>query len=89
MVPEEWIQAILDTNSSRKKGKCGENKLINILKKQDFIEVSSWDNFFKTDYCVVKFSKKFSLKNVRKNLGSKNKNKKTKQNARPDNQGQR
>ena len=47
MVPEEWIQAILDTNSSRKKGKCGENKLINILKKQDFIEVSSWDDFLK------------------------------------------
>ena len=76
MVPEEWIQAILDTNSSRKKGKCGENKLINILKKQDFIEVSSWDDFFKTDYCVVKFSKKFSLKNVRKNLGVKIKTKK-------------
>ncbi len=39
MVPEEWVQAILDTNSSRKKGKCGENKLIYILKKQGFKEV--------------------------------------------------
>ena len=76
MIPEEWIQAILDTNSSRKKGKCGENKLIHILKKQGFKEVFSWDDFFKTDYCAVKFSKKFSLKNVRKNLGVKIKTKK-------------
>ena len=76
MVPEEWIQAILDTNSSRKKGKCGENKLIHILKKQGFKIVSNWDDFLKTDYCVVKFSKKLSLKNVRKNLGVKIKTKK-------------
>ena len=68
MVPEEWVQAILDTNSSRKKGKCGENKLIYILKKQGFKEVYDWNNFFNADYCVVKFSKKFSLKNVRENL---------------------
>ncbi|MBU2595927.1 hypothetical protein KJ713_03810 [Patescibacteria group bacterium] len=68
MAPEEWMQAILDNNSSRKKGKCGENKLIHILKKQGFKEVFDWDDFFKTDYCVVKFSKKFSLKNVRKKL---------------------
>ncbi|MDP2820718.1 MAG: hypothetical protein Q8O39_00745 [bacterium] len=76
MVPEEWVQAILDTNSSRKKGKTGENKLISIFKKQGFKEVFDWDNFFKTDYCVVKFSKKFSLKNVRKNLDVKIKTKK-------------
>lgn len=76
MVPEEWIQAILDTNSSRKKGKTGEYKLISILKKKGFKEVFDWDVFFKTDYCVVKFSKKFSLKNVRKNLDIKIKTKK-------------
>src|SRR3989339_1351668 len=76
MVPEEWVQAILDTNSSRKKGKCGENKLIYILKKQGFKEVFNWDDFLKTNYCVVKFSKKFSLKNVRKNLDLKIKTKK-------------
>jgi len=45
MAPEEWIQAILDTNSSRKKGKCGENKLISILKKRGFEEVFNWDSF--------------------------------------------
>lgn len=75
-VPEEWVQAILDTNSSRKKGKCGENKLVHILENQGFKEVFDWDDFFKTDYCVVKFSKKFSLKNVRKNLDAKIKTKK-------------
>src|SRR3989339_646861 len=76
MVPEEWVQAILDTNSSRKKGKCGENKLISILKKQEFKEIFDWEDFSKTDFCVVKFSKKFSLKNVRKNLDVKIKTKK-------------
>jgi len=76
IVPEEWTQALLDTNSSRKKGKCGEKKLIHILKKQGFKEVFAWDDFLKTDYCVVKFSKKFNLKNVRKNLGVKIKTKK-------------
>ncbi|OGF20799.1 hypothetical protein A2316_03150 [Candidatus Falkowbacteria bacterium RIFOXYB2_FULL_38_15] len=42
IAPEEWVQAILDTNSSRKKGKSGENKLIFILKKQGFKEVFDW-----------------------------------------------
>jgi len=30
-VPEEWVQAILDSNSARKKGRCGEEKLASIL----------------------------------------------------------
>lgn len=70
------MQAILDTNSSRKKGKCGENKLIHILEKQGFKEVFGWDDFLKTGYCVVKFSKKFNLKNVREKLDVKIKTKK-------------
>jgi len=76
IVPEEWVQAIIDNNSSRKKGKCGENKLISIVEKRGFKEVFNWDDFFKTTYCVVKFSKKFSLENVRKNLEVKIKTKK-------------
>jgi len=82
IVPEEWVQAILDASSSRKKGKSGENKLIYILKDIGFKEVFVWDNFFKTRYCVVKFSKKFNLNEVRKNLGVKINTKK--QNKRLD-----
>lgn len=70
-VPEEWIQAILDSNSSRKKGKCGENKLLHILSKYDFREVKTWEDFFDKQKCVAKFSKVFNVKNVRKKLGIK------------------
>lgn len=66
----------MDNNSSRKKGKCGENKLIYLLKKQGYTEVFDWEDFFKTNFCVVRFSQKFNLKNVRKNLGIKIKAKK-------------
>lgn len=76
MVPEEWIQAILDTNSSRKKGKCGEKKLIYILEKFGFQEVFNWDDFLINNYCVVRFSKKINLKSVRKFLEIKIKTKK-------------
>lgn len=82
IVPEEWVQAVLDTNSSRRKGKSGENKLIFILEKQGFKKVFGWDNFFTTDYCVIEFSKKLSLENVREKLGVKIKTKK--QNKRLD-----
>lgn len=76
LVPEEWIQAILDSNSSRKKGKCGELKLISILNKLGFKEVKSWEDFKKLDKCVVRFSKIFSIKKVRENLRVKIKTKK-------------
>lgn len=49
-------------------------EVVFILKK--YKASSSWDDFLKTDYCVVKFSQKFNLKNVRKNLGTKIKTKK-------------
>jgi len=81
-VPEEWIQAILDSNSGRKKGSCGENKLLDILKKKGFKKIESWDDFEKSNKCVTKFSKKFNLKIVRKKL--KIKIKTTKQNKRLD-----
>ena len=61
-VPEEWIQAILDSNSSRKKGNCGENKLLHILEKNGFQEVKIWEEFFNKKECVAKFSKIFSVK---------------------------
>lgn len=68
VAPAEWLQAILDTNSSRKKGSCGENKLLHILQKSGFTKVESWEDFLKKKKCVAKFSKIFSVKNVRKNL---------------------
>jgi len=70
-VPEEWIQAILDSNSGRKKGKCGEKKLLHILAKYGFDEVKTWKDFSDKRKCVAKFSKIFSVKNVRKNLNIK------------------
>ena len=74
--PKEWIQAILDSNSSRKKGKCGEVKLLSILRKFDINEVKTWDDLFTKKKCVVQFSKIFSLKNVRNKLSIKIKTKK-------------
>jgi hypothetical protein len=70
-VPEEWIQAILDSNSGRKKGKCGEKKLLYILGKYGFQEVKTWKDFSDKRKCAAKFSKIFNVKNVRKNLGIK------------------
>ena len=75
-VPEEWVQAILDTNASRKKGKCGEIKLKSILAQFGFVEAKSWEDFFGQDNCVASFSKKFSLRKVRQNLKVKIKTKK-------------
>jgi hypothetical protein len=76
LVPAEWVQAVWDGNSSRRKGKTGENKLIAILEAMGFKEVLSWNDFFENDYCVAEFSKAFGLENVRKNLNVKIKAKK-------------
>ena len=76
LVPEEWIQAIIDSNSSRKKGKCGELKLIHILKKLRFRQVKNWEDFSKSKKCVARFSKVFSVKKVKENLNVEIKTKK-------------
>lgn len=76
LVPEEWIQAVLDSNSSRKKGRCGELKLISILKSLGFKEVKNWEDFKKTNKCIAQFSKVFSVKKVQENLNIKIKAKK-------------
>lgn len=70
-VPEEWVQAILDSNSSRKKGKSGERKLLAILGGFGFQKASTWEEFRRNKKCVAEFSKIFSIKNIRKNLGIK------------------
>jgi len=76
LVPEEWIQAIIDSNSSRKKGKCGELKLTSILNKLNFKKVKTWEEFDKSNKCVAQFSKVFSVKKVKENLKVKLKAKK-------------
>lgn len=70
IVPSEWIQAIIDKGSSRKKGHVGEDKLVNILKNKKFVFVKKFLNFKKHKKCIAKFSKSgdFSNKNIKKNL---------------------
>ena len=75
-VPEEWVQAILDSKATARKGKCGEIKLLSILQKFGINEVKTWDDFFAKRKCVVQFSKIFNLKNVRDKLSIKIKTKK-------------
>lgn len=75
-VPEEWIQAVLDSKATARKGKCGEIKLLSILGKLGFTEVKSWEDFFNKERCVAQFSKIFNIKNVREKLNTKIKTKK-------------
>lgn len=76
-VPENWVQAIIDSNSSRKKGDLGERKLINFLNKQGYKEVNSWSDFEKSKKCVARFSAdNFSTESIRKELILKIKTKK-------------
>lgn len=76
-VPENWVQAIMDSNSSRKKGELGERKLIRILSEYGFREVENWNDFNKTKKCVARFSKDtFSNERVKEELQIKLKTKK-------------
>lgn len=67
IVPAEWIQALIDKGSSRKKGHVGENKLINILKNKGYIILEKINDFEKYKKCVAKFSKSgdFSNKSIK------------------------
>ena len=69
--PENWIQAIIDTNASRKKGRLGENKLIAFLVKDfNYKLVKNWDDFESSKKCVTSFSKDvFYNSEVIKKLG--------------------
>jgi len=69
-VPANWVQAILDSNSSRRKGYFGEKKLVNILKKFGFCEVFNWIDFRKKEKAIASFSNKDfdSLEKIRQNL---------------------
>jgi len=76
LAPEEWIQAILDSNSSRKKGKCGEIKLAAILKKTGFKKADSWEEFKNIKRGFAEFSEVFSMEEARVVLGIKIKTRK-------------
>ncbi|GHT37768.1 hypothetical protein FACS189427_11170 [Planctomycetales bacterium] len=66
----EWVQALIDSGASRKKGVTGENKLIDIAMQNGFQLIADWDNFMQTSKCVTKFSNgQFDLPNVKKQLG--------------------
>lgn len=71
-VPEEWIQAIIDTNSSRKKGKAGENKISKILNSFNYKKVLTLEEFKINNKCFTVFGKgTFDIKNVRSSFGAK------------------
>lgn len=68
-VPENWIQAILDSNSSRRKGELGERKLTKILKNFGFNKAENWEKFEGINNCFARFSKDiFSIKKVKTKL---------------------
>jgi hypothetical protein len=67
-VPEEWVQALIDNNSSRKKGKCGELKLRNILTEKGFIPSENWQDFLLYNLTFIGFSGKNNLKSAREFL---------------------
>lgn len=70
--PENWVQAIIDSNASRKKGKLGENKLKKLLLNFGYESVINWEYFNKSEKCVASFSKDiFSFDEAKKRLGIK------------------
>ncbi len=80
IVPQEWIQALIDKTSSRKKGQAGEEKLITILRKKGYVYSEDFKNFMKHKNSVSRFKKDFSLKAIKKNfkvsMGKESQNKK-------------
>lgn len=71
IVPAEWIQALIDRGASRRKGKAGEKKLVNILKQKEYVEIKNIDDFIKTKRAVAQFTKNgaFSISNIKKHFG--------------------
>ena len=70
-VPPEWIQNILDKSAGRRKGNCADRKLISILKRFNYQQVSNWKDFEATkkavtrcalkDYKIEKLRQKFKI----------------------------
>ena len=75
ITPAEWVQAIIDKGSSRRKGNAGENKLAQILIKNGFAKVQDMEEFNKKTKAFSFFSKSkngnFSIKSLKDHLGIK------------------
>lgn len=56
IAPSEWVQALIDNNSSRQKGSTGEIKLIDILCRKGFKHVKNMEEFEKNKKSVARFS---------------------------------
>lgn len=68
IVPSEWVQALVDKSTSRKKGHSGEKKLMNLLDKKGYKLVHNLKDFDNHQCGVAQFTNKgdFSNKNLRK-----------------------
>ncbi len=86
ITPREWVQALIDTHSSRKKGNSGENKLLKLCERHNYLKAENWNDFKNNRKAVAKFSRStnndFGIKQVKFNLGIKMKNES--QNKAPD-----
>jgi hypothetical protein len=67
--PENWIQAILDSNASRKKAELGQKKLVKILCGLKYKQIKNWGDFYKNKKCVAIVSKgQFSTEVIKEKL---------------------
>jgi len=68
ITPSEWLQALIDKGSSRKKGHAGENKLIAILESNRYIKAKDINDFNKSNKSFAKLSRrgKFSNNNIKR-----------------------
>jgi|SRR3989339_1483757 len=71
IVPAEWIQALIDKTTSRKKGQAGEKKLLQLLKTKRYNFVDTLEDFMSHNKSCARFSKKGGLsnKNLKRELG--------------------
>jgi hypothetical protein len=68
--PEEWLQAVMDTGASRKKGGIGDKKLSDIAINMGFTKVKDMDGLLGHDKAVAHFSKtKFNYQTIRDKIG--------------------
>jgi len=68
--PEEWLQAVIDTGASRRKGGIGDKKLLNIAIETKFTKVKNMDELLRHNKAVACFNKaKFNYETIRDRIG--------------------